>query len=152
MVMAKFKLNWGWSILLVYISFMTVFLFFFYKSFKELESNELVTDNYYQKELKYGEVLAKKKNADSMRIPVQVLQNAQGIQIVFPPYQKNISGNIILYKPDNQKLDQTIPINLDVNNTQSIPKKSLISGRWNVTVDWKQNDVLYFIENKLEVK
>ena len=137
---------------MVYATFIIVFLILFFKSFKELETNEMVTDNYYQKELKYGEVLAKKKNADSMRIPVQVLQNAQGIQIVFPSYQKNISGNIILYKPDNQKLDQTIPINLDVNNTQTIPKNSLISGRWNITVDWKQNDILYFIENKLDVK
>ncbi len=150
--MAKFKLNWGWSILLVYVTFMTVFLILFFKSFKELETNELVTDNYYQKELKYGDVLAKKKNADSMRIPIQIQQNAEGVQIKFPSYQKSISGNIILYKPDNQKLDQRIPIHLDGNNTITIPMKSLISGRWNIALDWKQNDVLYFVEKKLSIK
>ena len=150
--MAKFKLNWGWSILLVYTTFMTVFLILFFKSFKELETNELVTNNYYQKELKYGDVLAKKKNADSMRVPVKMLQNEQGLQIVFPTYQKEVSGNIILYKPDNQKLDKTIAIDLDKNNQQTIPKKSLISGRWNVSIDWKQNGISYFTENKLDIK
>jgi hypothetical protein len=147
--MAKFKLNWGWSMLLVYIIFMSVFLFYFWRSFKELESNELVTEDYYEKELVYGDVLAKKKNADTMRVQVQIIKDTDGLRIIFPGYIKNIEGNIFLYKPDNSKLDQTIPIKLDEKASQKIKKDKLIPGRWDVSLDWKINDVPYFIEKKI---
>jgi len=150
--MAKFKLNWGWSMLLVYITFMTVFLFFFWRSFKELESNELVTDNYYEKELVYGEVINKKKNADTMRIQVQIINDTDGLRIQFPKYIENIEGKIILYKPDNSKLDREISINLNENFIQKIPAEELIPGRWDIKLDWKINDIPYFIERKLNVK
>ena len=150
--MAKFKLNWGWSMLLVYLIFMSVFLFYFWKSFKELESNELVTEDYYEKELVYGKVLAKKHNADTMRIQVQIIPDADGLRIQFPPYIEKIEGKIILYKPDNSKLDREINIELNPDFTQKIPKNQLIPGRWDVKVDWKTNEVPYFIEKKLTLK
>ncbi len=150
--MAKFKLNWGWSMLLVYITFMTVFLFFFWRSFKELESNELVTDNYYEKELVYGEVINKKKNADTMRIQVQIINDTDGLRIQFPKYIENLEGKIILYKPDNSKLDREILIDLNENFIQKIPAEELIPGRWDIKLDWEINNTPYFIERKLNIK
>jgi hypothetical protein len=149
--MSKFKLNWGWSMLLVYIIFMSVFIFYFWRSFKELESNELVTEDYYEKELVYGDVLAKKKNADTMRIQVQIIKDTDGLRIVFPEYISKIEGNIFLYKPDNSKLDQTIPIKLDKKFSQKINKEQLIPGRWDISLDWKINGTPYFIEKKLNL-
>ena len=150
--MAKFKLNWGWSMLLVYIIFMSVFLFYFWRSFKELESNELVTEDYYEKELVYGDVLDKKKHADSMQIQVQTVQDTDGLRIQFPNYIENVEGKIILYKPDNSKLDREIPIDLNKNHTQKITKEQLIPGRWDIKLDWKIGEVPYFIERKLTIK
>jgi len=150
--MSKYRFNWGWGILLVYITFMTVFLYFFWQSFKELETNEMVTDDYYEKELVYGEVLAKKKNADTMRVPVKIKQLPEGLKIVFPDYVNDIKGKIILYKPDNSKLDKKIDIKLDQNNHQLIDKSHFISGRWNISIEWKQDNVPYFIEKKLTLK
>lgn len=137
---------------MVYITFMSIFLFYFWRSFKELETNELVTDDYYEKELVYGNVLAKKKNADSMRLQVQIIQDTDGLRIQFPDYIKDIKGKIILYKPDNSKLDREIPIKINDKFFQKIPKKELIPGRWDIKLDWIINDVPYFVEQKLNVK
>jgi len=150
--MKKFKLNWGWSILLVYITFMLIFLFYFWRSFKELETNEIVTDDYYEKELNYGNVLAQKKNADTMRVAVQIINTGQGLEIKFPQYVAHPKGKIILYKPDNAKLDREIPLQLDTTNTQKIAHKDLVPGRWNVSIDWKSNGVPYLIEYKIMLK
>ncbi len=150
--MAKFKLNWGWSILLVYLTFMLVFLFYFWRSFKELESNELVTEDYYQKELEYGDVLAKKQNADTMRVAVQIIETNDGLKIVYPSYVKDIKGKIILYKPDNSKLDKEIDIQLNENNTQTIGKSEYISGRWDIILDWQSEGVPYFYKQKITAK
>ena len=147
--MSKFKLNWGWSILLVYITFMLVFLFFFYKSFKELETNELVTEDYYKKELAYGDVIKKRQNADTMRVPVKIIQKDKNLIIEFPAYITQVKGKIILYKPDNSKLDQEFILQPDEQNRQIIDQNKLISGRWNVIVDWEYNKVPYRIEQKM---
>ncbi len=147
--MNKFKLNWGWSILLVYITFMVIFLFFLYRSFVELKSNELVTDDYYEKELVYGKEIKKRQNADTMRVPVKIFQEQKNLVIVFPEYVKNIKGEIRLYKPDNSKLDRKIHLQLDENNRQIIAPSQLIPGRWNVTVEWQSEHVPYLVEKKM---
>jgi len=151
--MSKFKLNWGWSILIVYATFIVVFLFFFFKSFQEQESNDLVVEDYYKKELAYGDIIAKRQNADTMRTPVQIINDENGINIIFPDYikEQNISGHIELYKPDNKKLDQLISFNLK-NKQQKITKNILISGRWDIILDWKNKNTEYFIKKKLTIK
>ena len=150
--MKKFKLHWGWSILLVYITFMLIFLFYFWRSFKELESNELVTKDYYNKELVYGDVVTKRQNADTMRVAVQIINTGKGIKIQFPAYTLPVKGKIELYKPDNSKLDKEVPLQLDENGAQIIEPSQLISGRWNVSVDWQSHNVPYLIEKKMTLK
>jgi hypothetical protein len=150
--MKKFKLHWGWSILLVYITFMLIFLFYFWRSFKELESNELVTKDYYNKELSYGDVIAKKQNADTMRVPVQILATGKGFEIQFPEYARQVDGKIELYKPDNSKLDREIPLQLDENGKQIIEASQLIPGRWNVSIEWQSHNVPYLLEKKMTLK
>jgi len=150
--MSKFKLHWGWSMVIVYAIFMTVFLFYFYRSFKELETNEMVTEDYYQKELVYGEVLAKRQNADTMRVQVQIVQDTTGLRIIFPKYLKNVEGTIVLYKPDNSKLDSETKIELNADNEQVISKQKFIPGRWDVILDWKSNNTDYYKKEKMTFK
>jgi len=150
--MKKFKLHWGWSILLVYLTFMLVFLFYFWRSFKELESNELVTKDYYNKELVYGDVVTKRQNADTMRVAVQIINTGNGLKIKFPDYVLPVKGKIELYKPDNSKLDNKISLQLDENGTQIIESSQLIPGRWNVSIDWQSHNVPYFLEKKMTLK
>ncbi len=151
--MGKFKLNWGWSLVIVFAIFMTTFLYFFYVSFQELKTNELVVKDYYEQELKYGDVLAKKKNADSMSVEVQIVNNKDGLSVIFPAYinREALSGEIFLYKPDRKKLDKKISIKLDSTNLMRFPKSDFVSGRWDVSIDWKINEVPYFKEEKLTI-
>jgi len=149
--MSKFKLNWGWSILLVYITFMLVFLFFFYKSFKELKTNELVTQDYYEKELVYGDVINKRQHADTMRIPVKIFQKQKKLIIKFPPYIDKAEGKILLYKPDNSKLDSNISLQLDDSKQQIIDASKLVPGRWNISVEWQTKKVPYLVEQKMTI-
>jgi len=149
--MSKFKLNWGWSILLVYLTFMLIFLFAFYRSFKELESNELVTQDYYEKELVYGDVINKRQHADTMRIPVKIFQKQKKLIIKFPPYIDKAEGKILLYKPDNSKLDSNISLQLDDSKQQIINSSKLIPGRWNISVEWQTKKVPYLVEQKMTI-
>ncbi len=150
--MKKIKLHWGWSILTVYLVFMSIFLFYFWRSFQEQETNEMVTNDYYNKELVYEQVIDKKANADTMRLPVKIIQTPKGLKIIFPSYVKNANGQITLYKPDNSKLDRHIDLQPDENGIQIIATETLVPGRWNVSVDWKIAKVPYLIEKKIMFK
>jgi len=151
--MAKFKLNWGWSILLVYASFVLIFMFYFFRSFREAASNDLVVEDYYQKELVYGDVLDKKHHADTMQIPVKILNDKKGLTLLFPDYidDKNVKGIITLYKPDNKKLDSETKFDLQ-NHQQILGKEKLIPGNWSIYLDWKIGETPYYIEKKIYIK
>ncbi len=151
--MAKFKFHWGWGILLFYIAFMSIFLFFFYKSFQELKTNELVTEDYYNKELVYGDVLKKKQHADTMHVQLQIKLEKNGLKIVFPSYvdPDRLKGKVILYKPDNKALDTEKEIRLNPQNEMLIEKENFIPGRWNIRVDWNIDSIPYFREQKITI-
>ena len=149
--MAKFKFHWGWGILLVYLTFMSVFLFFFYKSFDELKTNELVTEDYYEKELVYGDVLEKKQNADTMRVQVQINPVDEGLLVIFPEYisKEKFQGKLTLYKPDNKALDREIKLVLDSINRFLVKEEEFIPGRWNIILEWELDKIPYFKEQKI---
>ncbi len=150
----NFRWNWGWALLLVFVTFMTVFLYVFYLSFKELRSNEMYVKDYYTEELNYGKVLAKKQNADTMQTPVKIVQNQDGLTIVFPDYLplEKVKGTLVLYRPNKKLFDKTIPLELDTTRKVFIPLDSLLYGRWDVQLNWQVDSTGYYIEKQLWIK
>ncbi len=152
--MAKFKFNWGWAMVLVFITFMSIFLYVFYVSMQYAKEYDLVVEDYYTAELQYGDELKKLHAADTMRIPLKVVQTEKQIQIIFPAYisKDRLKGQITFFKPDNKRLDKTIPIQLDTTNVQSFYKDSLVPGRWNIIVNWKLDSIEYLKKEKIYIK
>ena len=152
--MAKFKFNWGWAMVLVFITFMSIFLYLFYKSMQYAKDYDLVVDDYYTAELQYGEELKKIHAADTMRMPVKIIRRNGGVEIVFPPYtdRNNLEGTVTLFKPDNKKLVKTFALQLDSTNRQFIPKDSFIYGRWNIILRWKSDSTEYLRKEKLYMR
>jgi len=151
--MAKFKFNWGWAMLLVFLTFMTVFLYLFYVSIQYSKDYDLVVDDYYTAELQYGEELKKIHAADTMRVPVQIVQSDKGVEVRFPSYidRKAIEGTVTLFKPDNKQLDKTFDLVLDTAYTHFIPRDSFVYGRWNIILNWKIDTVEYLKEEKMYI-
>ncbi len=145
----NFQWNWGWALLLVFITFMTTFLYVFYLSFKELETNEMVTEDYIADEMKFNQKLEKIHHADSMKTPVKMQLKKEGVLFVFPEKHKGVSGMISLYKPDNKNLDNAWNFKIDSTGKLLIPADSLIFGRWNIQIYWKKDSFEYLKEEKI---
>jgi hypothetical protein len=137
--------------LLVFITFMSIFLYLFYRSFKIAKTYDLVVEDYYEAELNYPEFLKKKNAADTMHIPVKIFVSEKDLHIQFPPYinRKQINGEVTLFRPDNKKFDKKIPIRLDTTNLQIIPSDSLLYGNWKIILDWKIDSTEYYKEEKI---
>lgn len=145
------KFNWGTGIVLSFVAFIIFILYFVVLSFRDPASNhDLVTEDYYQKELKYQEDLDAADNLKSAGGGMQVLQVAEGVQIQFPEYMEpnQIQGTVSLYRPSNKQLDFKTPIQLSERQLL-IPKSRLLDGRWDIRVFWTYEGKPYLYRSRM---
>lgn len=148
------KINWGTSIVISFALFMSFILYFVVKvQTNSKYDNELVVDEYYKKDAKFGTEMARVQNAEDLtEKPVITTSNGE-IAISFPKQfdSKQVNGTVSLYRPSNKKLDFEIPLSL-TNATLLIPKKSLVGGRWDITMEWQYEGKLYTTKEDLYLK
>lgn len=145
------KINWGTGIVIAFALFMTFILYFVFKVQSDSEyDHEMVTEEYYKKELEYQNQIDKQKNANNLSEKVRIESNEDGLLIVFPKdfHATKIKGKVSLYRPSNQKLDFEVPISLSTSNLL-IPKTDLVGGRWDIAVEWQYEGKEFL--NKKEV-
>lgn len=111
-------------------------------------NHDLVTEDYYAKELEYQKDIDKLNNAKTLEKNIIVNKTKQGLEIIFPDNLdvKKIKGKVFLYRPSNKKLDFEIPISLS-KPILLIPDKHLLDGHWNISIDWQYNENLYLFKD-----
>src|SRR5690349_11013486 len=120
----KLTFNWGWGIGLVYALFAAGIIYLV--TLCTHQNIDLVSNNYYEKEIQYQQQYNKEKNALALAEPLQLNINSSDkkIDLVFPESKKGaqINGQIVFQKPDNAKMDRTISISTQ-NLTQEVSFK-----------------------------
>ncbi|OGS81555.1 MAG: cytochrome C oxidase Cbb3 [Flavobacteria bacterium RIFCSPLOWO2_12_FULL_31_7] len=139
------KFNWGTGVIIGFGSFMTFILFFvFLVQSNSKYDNELVADDYYKQESKVQDNIESQALSNALKTKLKIEKTAEGLQIVFPADidYKKINGTISLYRPSNQKLDFETKISLS-SPIMLIPKHKLVGGLWEISIDWKVNELSY---------
>ena len=145
------KWNWGTGITLVMISFIGFILYMVITmSTDKNYSYDLVTEEYYAKEMVYQTEIDAEKNLNSLEEKITGQKTADGWLLSFPSEltNENIQGNLLLYRPPNQQLDFTLPLVL-TGSQLLIPAQHLIDGRWNITIDFKYKDKDYLYKKSI---
>ncbi|UOB18913.1 FixH family protein [Abyssalbus ytuae] len=145
------KINWGTGIVLAFIGFISFIMYFVIKvNTNDKYNHDLVTEEYYKKELAFQQQLDKQKKAKKAGIIPTIHKSNEGLVVSFPAntdYSK-ISGNVFLYRPSNKQLDFEIPISLSTSSLL-IPNKHLLDGRWNIEIEWIIDGEEYFYKEEL---
>lgn len=145
------KFNWGTGIVLSFIAFIAFILYFVVLSFRDPASNhDLVTDDYYKKELNYQQDLDASRNLEQFGGGVQALITEDGLLIEFPAAMEaaKINGTVSLYRPSNKQLDFETPIQLS-NKQMLIPKSRLLDGRWDIRISWTYEGKPYLYRSRM---
>jgi nitrogen fixation protein FixH len=145
------KINWGTSIVIAFALFMSFILYFVVKVQSNAKyDNELVVEEYYKKDAKYGAEMTRIQNAYNLTSRPSIDINNLGVSVVFPANydSKKLTGKVSLYRPSNKKLDFEVPISI-TDSTLLIPKKSLVGGRWDITLEWEYDGVPYTMKEHL---
>lgn len=135
------KLNWPTMIVLSFAAFIVFILSFVMLTFTDKRfDHDLVTDNYYGKELLLQDEINQQQQAFKLKLNPIIKTTSEGIAIQFPQLSatEDVVGIVSLYRPSNRRLDFEIPISLS-SSFMLIPDSMLVDGRWDLTVDWKVN-------------
>ncbi|MBP7183225.1 MAG: FixH family protein [Flavobacterium sp.] len=148
------KINWGVGIVIAFGLFITFILYFVVMVQSDSKyDNDLVVEEYYKHDAKFGDEMARIQNAEDLAQKPTINVVSNGVEIVFPKIfvPKNIKGKVSLYRPSNKKLDFQIPISLSDATTLLIPIKSLVRGRWDVNMEWQYDGKSYLSKETIYI-
>ena len=145
-------MNWGHKITIVIILFLVGMLgMVFYAS---MQTNEMIDDEYYQKELVYQQVIDARQNLMNLSTNNLVAQNSQDIIITLPngAFEKLESGHIELLRTDAAIKDVNQDMKFVGTNRYVIPKTGLSKGIYKARINWINNGVPYYKEETVFVE
>jgi nitrogen fixation protein FixH len=141
------KISWGYKIAAVYLMFVAGILFLVFKANKE--NFDLVTDNYYEEELKFQNVIDQKQRASALSALPEVAYENGEVSIQFPQEfaQKEVKGEVFLYRPSDAKKD--IHKSFTLNGTHvKLALPTINSGLYDIKLSWQADGQTYFHELK----
>ncbi|MFA8434482.1 MAG: FixH family protein [Marinifilaceae bacterium] len=144
------KLNWGNKIAIGASTYVIGILIFV--GFSTTQKINLVSKDYYPKEIKYQDQIEKIKNTNALKEKILVTQENGTLQLQFPnEIEGAIQGEIVFYRPSDYEMDVKLKIALNQDNTQNINTDNLLSGRYNVKIEWSTEGKEYFQEEAIFV-
>lgn len=141
-------MNWGHKIIVVYVVFVAGMLFLAFKSSKQ--NIELVTEDYYAKELVYQQKIDEIKRTALLSAPVNIKVINHELTINFPKdfTAKKITGDVTLYCPSDEKKDMHQQF-IVTNSAVSITVPDNYHGLHYVKINWGTEGVNYYYEQKI---
>ncbi|GAA4302934.1 FixH family protein [Nibribacter koreensis] len=107
---------------------------------------DLVSKDYYAKELAYNERMQQLSHAQQLDEPIQIIaaQAAGQLVVQFPAELKQATGSVLFFRPSNVKLDFEVPLKLNADGLQHFTTGNLEKGLWRVQVVAKVGDKEYY--------
>ena len=141
-------MDWGKGILLTIIGFVAFIMTLVVISVRQ-DDIHLVTENYYEKEIKYQEQIEREKSAAALdRVVLEFEESTKTILLNLPVGSK---GDLQLFRPSDARLDQKLPLEIKSPGKIAIPLENLRSGYWRVQLTWTENGVEYYEEKKINL-
>jgi hypothetical protein len=140
--------SWGHGVVIALFAFIVFILSMLFLFPNGQKNSEMVTDNYYEEELQYQDVIDAKKRADNLQEKPTYSQNTSGIKIVFPKGYDNSNTTVkfVLNRTDDQNLDIKKSEQLNADQSILIPAKVLKTGNYTLRLTWTKDKTEYRLD------
>jgi len=141
-------MNWGYKILVVYVVFVAGIMLMVFKSSNE--KMDLVTTDYYAKELKYQDKIDATSRANALTEDIKYDITDKQIVLHFPKEfaGKKMSGTAELYCPSDENKDIKQDFSAE-DATVTINISTVNKGQQELHISWQVNGVDYYFEKKI---
>lgn len=143
-------MSWGYKVSIItfcFVCFMTCMVIAAFR-----QSFDLVTDDYYGKELKFQSQIDKQVNQEQLKGSIELKQDNESLHLIFPAEFSGLSitGDLLLFRPSDASKDVTL--NLKTNGEPlHLSKKKLSSGLYQVQVDYNVAEKSYYFEKDVMI-
>lgn len=141
-------MNWGNSIILVFVVFAAIVFTMVGICIKQ-DDIHLVTEQYYEAEIKYQEQIEKVSNAALLSEKAMAFDASEKSLNIH--LEDGAKGTIWLFRPSDARLDQEINFEIDQTETKKINLSKLEQGYWKAKIAWSNDGKEYFEELKINL-
>lgn len=141
-------MNWGKGLTIAIIAFMS-FILYMVITLMTKGNADLVSEDYYKKEIEYEKEISALKNTEASKEKVVVMDKGDFIIFQFPT-TKNIENiEIQLLRPNNDKKDVTVT----EKNTKNvmIEKKKLEKGIYKASIHYTSQGQRFLQKEELKI-
>lgn len=142
-------MHWGKSIALVYVLFAGMILFLVIRSMQQ--KIDLVSDNYYEKELQFDNQIHAEENTASIAPSIECSVAGSNVVLQFPSTVSadSMQGTVYFYRPSDSKDDITETLHPDVSGRQVFSRNRFVPGLYVVKISWQSQGRNYYFENDI---
>jgi hypothetical protein len=141
-------MDWGKGIVLVFVVFAAIMISMVTICMKK-DDLHLVTQNYYEEEIKYQEHIDKMINASGLFYEALQFDKLQkSVAINLPVGAK---AELHLFRPSDARLDQKLMVEVDNENATVVDLGKLKSGYWLMKLTWSAEGKSYYQEKKITI-
>ena len=145
----KSTFSFGTGIALAYTSFVLFMLYMVYRSVTQKDIF-LVTESYYEEELKYQDKIDQMTLANQLSSKATLVVEGNEMLLTFPKESVGTSGEIAFYRPSNPAFDFKLPLAIsDTALVMSAPK-TMQKGLWEAHISWKKEGKTYLERIKFQ--
>ena len=137
-------MNWGKSIVLAFVLF-AGFIAAIVTICMRQDVN-LVSSQYYKDDLEYQQQLDRKNNTETLEEKPQIFLTTDQLKVSFPKEATVDGGNIKVFRPSDNKLDQYFGLKASDEPVQVFPLNTLTSGAYRVKMTWVVRGTEYYLE------
>lgn len=141
-------MDWGKGIVLTIIGFVVLIMTMVVISVR-MDGIELVTENYYEEEIKYQDRIDESNSAVELNREV-ISYDAQS-KVIELDLPSGTIGSLQLFRPSDSSLDQKIKIEVTHSGKTAVALKDLKTGYWKVQLNWSENGINHYQETKITI-
>lgn len=144
-------MSWGWKITLLYGGFVTMMVTLVVMSSQQ--DIPLVRDDYYEHDLKYNEQLTRMANSQKLTKNIEVSYDEPNSKITlqFPEEMIGLSGEVLVFRPSQEGIDFTLPIEKLTDNSLTFGTSEMLKGNWKLKINWENESTTYYKEVVLDI-
>lgn len=145
------KFNFGHGVIVVLSLFALMLGWFMVRAIANAE--ELVTENYYEKELLFQQDLDKLERAAAHGEAVRMEVKDQQLRITFPAALrgKAISATLEMMRPSDARADQRMELQASPEGTLAVPVAGWMRGRYRARLEWRVDGSEHLSEQHVTV-
>lgn len=141
-------MDWGKGIVLTIIGFIVIVMTMVVISIR-MDGIELVTDNYYEEEIKYQDRID--EETLTMALEREVLIYESETKSVMLDLPLGATGILNLFRPSERALDQEIAVEIKDLGKKKVSIDHLKPGYWRIQLSWTENGQNYYQEKKITI-